>query len=505
MNQDLRDYLETLQSHSQLRRVSEPVDLRYLSALISRTHFDTAVLVERPAGYDLRVAGGLLTTRQRLALALGCGYSQVYERVWQAQQKGIPARVVRDSPAKDVTVAGDSVDLSALPVPVLAVADGGPYISAGICLAKDPELGYNAGIYRIQVRSRNRANIAFGNLSDGWQFYQRAQKRGVPLQVTINIGTHPVDFLAAATRTPLGKSKLDLAGGLRGEPVELVPSETVAVEGLAGAEIILECEVLPEGRAYDEGKFGEFHGLMGGVDRAPMMVVRAISRRRDAVYYALQMPWENNTCSVPMLEGAARKLLQQVGIDVQAVHATLGGCGVWHVIASIRKRAAGQAKIAILALLALGITKHVVITDDDIDVFDLEQVDWAIATRVQPERDVVMCETSPARRWTPHSRCSEEALPSPPPRWGSTPRDLKTCLPNGTNASSILTRVTRGSKAYGWATRFVCQRLQRRHLPWHRRGQKSRPSSQGAGCTTWTFWMCWPTGTTVRLSRRWLT
>ena len=145
----------------------------------------------------------------------------------------------------------------------------------------------------------------------------------------------------------------------------------------------------PEGWVHPEGPFCEFNRLMGGLHMNPRVRIKSIMHRKDAMYYALQMPWENIWMSAPIYEAAARRVLFEAGVQAKAINVTPGGCCHWHIVASIKK-APGDGKNAIMSLLSIADIKHVTIVDDDIDVFDPVDVEWAVATRVQTDRDVLI-------------------------------------------------------------------------------------------------------------------
>jgi 2,5-furandicarboxylate decarboxylase 1 len=187
----------------------------------------------------------------------------------------------------------------------------------------------------------------------------------------------------------LGVDEMGISGGLRGRPVELAPCATIDMPYIADAEIVLEAEILPTGWTWPEGRFGEFTRLMGGLHWNPLVRVKAIAMRKDAIYYALHMPWENTWLAAPTRYAAIRQALKTAGVQVRDINVTLGGCAFWHAVISIRKQA-GEGKNALLAALSVMDLKHVVVVDDDIDVFNGTDVEWAIATRVQADRDVMI-------------------------------------------------------------------------------------------------------------------
>jgi 2,5-furandicarboxylate decarboxylase 1 len=158
---------------------------------------------------------------------------------------------------------------------------------------------------------------------------------------------------------------------------------------IADAEIVLEGEILPEGWIHPEGPFCEFNRLMGGIHLNPRVRIKAVMHRKDAIYYALHMPWENIWMSAPIYEAAAWRVLHEAGVQATAINVTPGGCCHWHIVAAIKK-SPGDGKNAIMALLSIADIKHVTIVDDDIDVFDMTDVEWAVATRVQADRDVLV-------------------------------------------------------------------------------------------------------------------
>jgi 2,5-furandicarboxylate decarboxylase 1 len=187
---------------------------------------------------------------------------------------------------------------------------------------------------------------------------------------------------------------------LRGEAVQLAPCSTIDVPYIADAEIVLEAEILPTGWTWPEGRFGEFTRLMGGLHWNPLVRIKAISMRKDAIYYNLHMPWENTWLAAPTRYSAIRTALKTAGVQVKDINVTLGGCAFWHAVISIKKQP-GEAKNALLAALSVMDLKHVVVVDDDIDVFDATEVEWAIATRVQGDKDVMIVGNARAKPLDP--------------------------------------------------------------------------------------------------------
>jgi 2,5-furandicarboxylate decarboxylase 1 len=169
--------------------------------------------------------------------------------------------------------------------------------------------------------------------------------------------------------------------------VELTSCETIDLPCVAGAEIVLEAEILPTGWTWPEGRFGEFTRLMGGLHWNPLVRVKAIAHRSDPIYYSLHMPFENLWLGAPTRYTALRAALKNAGVQATDINVTLGGCTQWHAIIAVRKQP-GEGKNALLAALSTMDMKHVVVVDDDIDIWNAVDVEWAIATRVQGDRDI---------------------------------------------------------------------------------------------------------------------
>ena len=292
------------------------------------------------------------------------------------------------------------MDLYKLPIPMSSIYDGGPMITAGVVITRDPEFGINSGIYRFIVKEKNLTGIDIVTPNNMRMFAQRAYQQGRPLPISISIGTHPIEITGSGYRAPLGMDEMAIAGGLRGAPVELAPCQTIDLPYIADAEIVLEAEILPTGWTWPEGRFGEFTRLMGGLHWNPLVRVKAISMRRDAIYYNLHMPWENTWLAAPTRYAAIRQALKTAGVIVKDINVTLGGCAFWHAVISIKKNP-GEAKNALLAALSVMDLKHVVVVDDDIDVFDPMDVEWAIATRVQGDRDIMIVSNARAKPLDP--------------------------------------------------------------------------------------------------------
>jgi 2,5-furandicarboxylate decarboxylase 1 len=385
--EDFRGMVARMERAGHVVRVRKPVSPRHVSALCAQAQ--GAVLYERVDGYDMPMVGGLYWTRARLAAALDWPEDELGQRFAAAVARPIAPQLVGDAPCQEVAVTGDAVDLTRLPIPFMHEKDGGPYISAGVAFAADPELGPNAGCYRLMFRTRRELAIDLFTASDLRRYYAAALEKEMPLPIAVAIGVHVFEHIGAAFKAPSGVDEMAVAGGLRGMAVPMVRARTVNVLVPANAEIVLEGELLPNGWTADEGPFGEFAGMQGDLKRNPLFRVDAITHRRGAVFQALQMPWENDWLNGPATEAACRRILGVAGIQVAAVRATEGGCCGWSVVAAIRKRA-GEGKNALTALLSLPVVKQAIVTDDDIDIGNPTEVEWAVTFRCQADKDIVI-------------------------------------------------------------------------------------------------------------------
>ena len=387
MKKSFRDFVRALDDSGELRRVGKPVDVRHLSGLMAQS--DQALMFESLKDYpDWRVAGALISSRGRLAIAMDCAPNEIAATFEARAARPIEPEIVAEGPCQEVVHEGDDVDLAAIPYPIMHLFDGGPYISGTFVVSRDPEYGRNVGSYRLMYRTPNETGIDLVSPSDMRFYYQRALDQGKPLEIAVAIGVHPYEMLAASYKAPIKTDELAIAGGLHGAPVPLVKCKTVDLEVPVDAELVLEGELLPIGWTADEGPFGEFSQISGDVKWNPVFRVKCITHRRDPIFYMLQMPWENDWLAAPVTEAAGLQALRVASVEPVDIRAPIGACGYWALIASIKKRP-GEGKNALLALLSVAEVKLAIVTDDDIDIHDQDDLDWAMAFRVQADRDLI--------------------------------------------------------------------------------------------------------------------
>ncbi len=388
MTETFREFLDRLRQSGEMIDLKQAIDIRHIATLVDQS--PKALFFHNVIGYDMPVVSGIIRSRERAIMSMGCNeYGEIEAKLQKAIDHPIAPKMVASSAAREVIATGDDVDLFKIPIPMSSIFDGGPMITAGVVICKAPEYGWNSGIYRFIVKEKALTGIDIVTPNNMRLFAQRAFEAERPLPISISIGTHPIEIMGSGYRAPLGVDEMAIAGGIRGAPVELAPCSTIDVPYIADAEIVLEGEILPTGWTYPEGRFGEFTRLMGGLHWNPLVRIKAVLQRKGAVYYALLMPWENTWLAAPTRYAAIRQALKTAGVITKDINVTLGGCAFWHAVISIKKQA-GEGKNAILAALSVMDLKHVVIVDDDIDVFNPMDVEWAIATRVQGDRDVLI-------------------------------------------------------------------------------------------------------------------
>ncbi len=395
MAQDLRGFLDLIKRTrpADFQIVSKPVDPAYeITALVAKLEKEgrrrPVLLFENVTGTTWPVLTNLHASRSRLAAAINAAPDQMLPTYLRAMERPVPPRVVATGPVKDVVKRGGEVDLTALPQIVHHDRDAGPYVTAAISFAKDPASGtWNCAYNRLMVQGRDRTSIHLTLGKHLWEFYKIAEARGEPLPVAFAIGVHPAIALGALAIGSIDEDERAIMGALLGEPLELVKCETSDVLVPAHAELILEGEILPEGRVA-EGPFGEFTGYSLGERQREIVRYTAITHRRDAMFQDITVAHLDHMLlsTIPMEANLYRAVRAMVP-SVKAVRVP----GPFTCYVSIEQRLPGQAKNAIMAVFGADLyMKRVVVVDHDVDVFDDRQVNWALATRSQPDRDITI-------------------------------------------------------------------------------------------------------------------
>jgi len=390
---DLREFLRLLEEKGELLKTKKPVDVKFeISSYIRKTSDQRgpALLFENVKNFNMPVVGGVFATRERAFLALESSPEDYVNKFQNALDHLLAPKLVSNAPCKEVIHTGNNVDLTQLPIPIFSEKDPAPFITLGLCISRDLKSGgKNTSIYRLQVKGRNQLGIMAQHLV---RQLIEAESMGKGLPIAIAIGTDPVLPLATQWMAPYGTDELALAGALRGEPVEVVKAETVDLEVPATAEIIIEGTVLPNVRDV-EGPFGEVSGYYTPSNPKPIIEVSAITHRKNPIYQAALtgMPTtENHILKQLPLEATFYWSLKKEFPGVTAVHFPAAGTvGMISVIA-MKQAYECEARNLIATMLGSRRNKITIVVDDDIDIYDMEKVLWAIATRTQADEDVVI-------------------------------------------------------------------------------------------------------------------
>ena len=385
----LRRFLESLPPN-EIERVTQPVELGDVAAVHEGN--SKAVWFARAGGAEL--AANVAASRSRLALAFATTPDRLLAEVLARLDRRQSIFDVKQAPAQEV-VERDP-DLTALPVHLQHAYDGAPYISASMDFTRDANRT-NVGIRRLMLRGRREAGVDLNAPSDLRAIYQAAVGRGERLPIAFVVGSHPIDHVAATMR--LTGDELELMAALRGAPLPVVKCVSNELRVPADAEYVLEGYLDERGYAEAEGPYGEFLGYYGGVKTNPVFHLTAVTHRKDAIFQAATISGRTlsrtDTAQLNALraEVSVWRALETAVREVVAVYATPSSGGAFNVRVALRQRVPGEARNAIGAVFSCLVNvKHVFVVDPDVDVFSDERMDWALATRFQATRDLVVAD-----------------------------------------------------------------------------------------------------------------
>jgi 2,5-furandicarboxylate decarboxylase 1 len=395
MPQDLRTFLDQVKrdNRDDLLVVSREVDPAFeITAITAKLEQEAKrrpiILFEKVKGTKFPVLTNLHAGRSRLATAIHAKPEEMQRAYLGAMEKPIPPKLVAKCPVKEVILTGDKIDLYKLPQILHHQEDAGPYITAAISFAKDPNGDtWNCAYNRLMIKDRDTTSIHLTLAKHLWEFQRAAEAQGKALPVAFAIGVHPAIALGCLAIGSIDEDERAIMGGLLGEPLELVKCETSDLLVPAHAEMIIEGEILPHERTA-EGPFGEFTGYSLGERQREVLKVRAITHRRDAIFQDITVGHlDHLMLSTTPIEANLYRAVRAMVPTVNAVRVP----APFTCYVSIEQRISGQAKNAILAVLGADLyMKRVVVVDHDVDVFNDRQVNWAIATRCQPDRDIAI-------------------------------------------------------------------------------------------------------------------
>jgi UbiD family decarboxylase len=385
----LRSFLKEMEKQNEVRRIKEQVSPRFeISSIMKAFDGDPILFFDDVKGFQTKIMANTCATRKRLCYALNVKPEKLYQRLIEGWRSPTPPKIVKTGPVKEVI---EKVDLSKIPILTHFEKDAGPYITSAIVSARSQDRKIeNVSIHRLMVISKNRLAIRLvpRQLFKLWNMAKKAEK---DLDVAIAFGLHPAVMLAATSPLPFGISEYTVANTFLEKRLHLIKCENVDAYAPADAEMVLEGKISVKNEIV-EGPLVDITGTYDIKRNQPIVEIVGMMHREDYIYQALlpsgtehkllmglpheTMIWEAVANVVPILK---------------AVNLSEGGCGWLHAIISIEKQKDGDGKNALMAAFgAHPSLKHAIVVDDDIDVYNTDEVEWAIATRFQANEDLVI-------------------------------------------------------------------------------------------------------------------
>jgi 2,5-furandicarboxylate decarboxylase 1 len=399
----LRDWLDRLAATDRLAVAQSGVDLVHeLAAVANRLDGKKATFFPHPSGHAGSVVSGLTSSRAWMAEAMGVPEAELVAHMQRAAAQPLPWREVSNGAAQAVVHDRDIDLLKLLPVPTHNEYDSGPYIAAGLMISRDPETGVqNVTIHRCQVSGPDRIGVLLLPRHTE-HFFRKAEAAGKGLEVAIVIGVEPATLLSSQAIVPLGQDELEIAGALRGRALEVLKCRTNEVRVPAQAEIVIEGRILPRTRE-PEGPFGEFPQYYGERADRHVMQVDAVTHQVSPIFHTIVGGGlEHLLLGAIPREATILATLQRNFPGVVDVHLSLGGVGRYHLFIKLRKTQEGEGKNVLMGAFAAHYDiKYAVVVDLDVDIHNPREVEWAISTRFQADRDVLIVAGSQGSKLDP--------------------------------------------------------------------------------------------------------
>jgi len=406
MPKDLRTFLSQYEKDhpEDVIRIKKEINTAFECTAIAR-HFEGLnkfpliifenAITARGKKSEFPCAINILGDRRKLAYAINSTYEDVaIEWRNRTDTRRIKPVVVKkaEAPCKENVLLGDKIDLLALPALRHHAMDPGHYITAGQFTCYDPGSRIeNTAFHRGFIAGQREIRSLLTPFTHAAYNLRKYEERGEPMKVAYWIGHHPAVLMGAETRMGYPESHYEAAGGVAEEPLRLVASETLGDDFLvpADCEFVIEGMMRP-GRRDLEGPFGEYPRYFGPQQMSPVFEATAVTHRDHAIWHSFMVGMNNNFGGTQE-EGTLYSVVKRVVPQVLRVYCPISGSGRFHAYIQIRKTHEGQGKEAIMAALtASEMTKHVIVVDEDIDIFDDRWVLWAVATRSQWDKDLVV-------------------------------------------------------------------------------------------------------------------
>lgn len=384
----MREFLRVLENEFKVVNIDDEVSIHYEVAKIMKDHPRDVLIFNNVKESEMRIISGICNTREKIARSISVTVPEITFRIMEATETPRTIDVVEK--ASNNFAFSKNADLNELPVPTYYKKDGGAYITAGVIIAKDPETGVrNASIHRMLVKDKDHLGVRIvpRNL---YTYYKKAEEMNEPLEVAVAIGMNPASLLASCTSIPITADELEVANTFQDGGMKLVKCDTVDLE-VPECEILLEGKILPNERD-SEGPFVDLTDTYDVVRQEPIIKLDKMHYKENPFYHAI-MPAGNEHKLLQGLPQEPRiyKAVQNTVPTVQNVVLTEGGCCWLHAAVSIKKQTPGDGKNVIMAALAAHPSlKHCVVVDEDVDIFDTNDLEYAIATRVKADEDVLI-------------------------------------------------------------------------------------------------------------------
>lgn len=404
-DQSMRGLLAALEKDGELRRVKRPIDGRFEIASVLLLRADgPAQLFERVGNNAMPLVANLLNSRRRIARGLGIARDDIHKHCVAALGERITPTMSVESPAQEVIHRGDIDLTSLLPVPTWFEREAGPYITAGVIVAKDPVSGdRNVSIARLRLEGGARLMAGIAMNHHLYRLAEKAKSLARPLEIAVVIGNHTAVLLASQMYVDLGDDEFAIAGGLLREPVRLAKCKTVDVEVPAEAEIVLEGVLQPD-QLIEEGPVSEFPGFYVRYGPGLAVNIGCVTHRADAIYQAILPGFAPEHCLLGAIgiESVVSCALQRFIPSVRSVFVTDGGMGRLHAIITMHRPRLGEGKRAVLLAMGLvNLLKLVIVVEDDINAEDWRQVEWSLAARFRGHADLIVVPGVKADRCEP--------------------------------------------------------------------------------------------------------
>ena len=384
----MREFLKILEKDFKVINIEKEISTKYEVSKILKQYDKEVVIFKNIKESEMGIISGICNTREKIARSISVSVPQITSKIVEATENPTPIEKFEKVDQNFKTTM--DADLTRLPVPTYYKKDGGAYLTAGVIIAKDPESGVrNASIHRMLVKSRDSLSVRIvpRNL---YTYYKKAEKMGKPLEIAIAIGMNPATLLASCTSIPISADELEVANTFHNGEMNLIQCETVDLE-VPDCEILLEGQILPHERAA-EGPFVDLTDTYDVVRQEPVIKIGRMHYKNNPFYHAI-MPAGNEHKLLQGLPQEPRiyKAVQNTVPTVKNVVLTEGGCCWLHAAISIQKQTFGDGKNVIMAALAAHPSlKHCVVVDEDIDIFKSDDIEYAIATRVKGDEDILI-------------------------------------------------------------------------------------------------------------------